>query len=186
MFRTWTLAACAAAGLSAAPAFAQGTPEKMPVSDALFAATAADGGMTEVLISEVGAKKATDPELKKYSERMIAEHTKVNSEFKALAARKGVALPATITAGHQFMEQSLMGLSGEDFDCAYSMAQLTAHMATVGAFEAEAERGQDPEMRAFAAKHLPHFKEHTMTIKPIAMEYEKKKMAKEEAKKKAE
>lgn len=179
MFRTWTLAACAAASLSAAPAFAQGTPTKMAVSDALFAATAADGGMTEVLISQIGAKKATNPELKKYSERMIAEHTKANEELKAIAARKGMTLPAAVTAGHQFCEQNLLGLSGEEFDCAYAMAQEVVHKASVAAFEAEAERGQDPDVKAFAAKYLPHIKEHTMTIKPIAMEYEKKKMEKE-------
>ena len=39
-------------------------------------------------------------------------------------------------------------------------------------FEAEAERGQDPEVKALAAKALPHIKHHLATIKPIAMRYE--------------
>ena len=179
MYRSLSLAAFAAAALAASGAAAQ-TAEKMPVSDNLFAVTAADGGMTEVLISEIATKKATDPELKKFSERMIAEHTKANNELKAMAAQKGIALPATVSAGHQFTGQSLMGLSGEDFDCAYSKAQLLVHESSVAAFEAEAERGQDPEVKAWAAKTLPHIKEHTKTIKPIAMAYEKKKIEKEE------
>lgn len=179
MLRNLTLAAFAAAALTSSPVLAQGTAEKMGVSDALFAATAADGGMTEVVFSEIGVKKATDPKLKKYSEHMIAAHTKANAELKKMAAQKGIALPTAISAGHQFCAQGLEGLSGEDFDCAYSHAQLTAHMATVAAFETEAERGQDPEVKAWAAKTLPELKEHLHEIKPIAMHYEKMKHEKE-------
>lgn len=180
MIRSLTRAAFAAAALSAAPAFAQGTGQKMGVSDALFAVAVADGGMTEVVIAEIGAKKATNPELKKFSEQMIAEHTKVNNELKALAAKKGVALPAAISPGHQFCGQSLEGLSGEEFDSAYALAQHVLHMDTIAKFEAEAERGQDPDMKAFAAKTLPHIIGHTTQLKPIAMPYEKKKMEKME------
>jgi len=175
MLRNLSFAAFAAAALASSNVSAQGTSEKMGVSDALFAAAAADGGMQEVIMSQIAMKKATDPELKKYSEHMIEAHTKVNNQLKELAAKKGIALPAITSAGHQFCAQSLLGLSGEEFDCAYSEAQLLGHKATVAAFEAEAERGQDPEMKAWAAKTLPHLKAHTKEIKPIAMHYEKMK-----------
>ena len=183
MIRRMNFATFVAVALASSGAFAQGTSSKMGVSDALFGAAAADGGMTEVLVSQVAVQKSTDPELKKWSEKMITEHTKVNNELKALAARKGVALPASITPGHQFCAQSLEGLSGEEFDCAYAIAQHVLHVATIAMFEAEAERGQDPEMKAFAAKTLPHIKAHTKELKPIAMRYEKMKMEKEEKEK---
>ncbi len=180
MLRTPILAAFAAATLASSSVFAQATSEKKGVSDALFAATAADGGMTEVLVSQMAVTKSTDPDLKKWSEQMVEEHTKVNNQLKELAAKKGVALPTTITPGHQFCAQSLMGLSGEEFDTAYALAQLVLHMSTIAVFEAEAERGQDPDMKAFAAKTLPHIKGHTKQLKPIAMRFEKMKMEKEE------
>ena len=180
MLRTLSFAAFAAAALVPSSVFAQATSEKMAVSDSLFAVTAADGGMTEVVFAQIGAKKATNPELKKFSEHMIEEHTKVNNQLKELAAKKGIALPTAITPGHQFCSQNLMGLSGEEFDCAYALSQMILHMDTVAVFEAEAERGQDPDVKAFAAKTLPHIKGHTKQIKPIAMRYEKEKMEKEE------
>ena len=173
MFRRLSLAACAAAALATGTASGQATAEKMPVSDTLFAATAADGGMTEVIIAEMGVKKATDPELKKFSEQMVAEHTKVNDELKALAARKGVALPTTIAVGHQFCGQNLAGLSGQEFDTAYALSQHILHLDTIAVFEAEAERGQDPDVKAFAAKTLPHIIGHTKQLEPIAMKYKK-------------
>jgi len=146
-----------------------------PVSDPLFASAAAIGGLAEVSLSEIGVQKATDSELKRFSQQMIEEHTRMNQELATLATRKGVALPRTIDPRAQFCAQSLAGLSGEKFDQCYAKAQLIVHMDSVAMFEAEAERGQDPDMKALAAKALPHIKEHLKMIKPIAMRYEKQK-----------
>ncbi len=174
MIRTLTLAALAAA-LIAPAATAQTSAEKRPVSDALFAMAAADGGMAEVNLAELGAQKATDPALKKFSQHMIQEHTKMNAELKTLASRKGMALPKAPSYGHQFCAESLAGLSGEEFDKCYAKAQAILHMDSVAAFEAEAERGQDPEVKALASKALGHIKEHLAEIRPIAMKHEKEK-----------
>jgi putative membrane protein len=172
MFRNLCLAALAS--LVAAPAaHAQATAAKTAVNDALFAAAAASGGMAELALSELGVQRATDPELKKFSEKMIEEHTRMNGELTTLAASQRIPLPRTPDVRAQFCAQSLAGLSGEEFDRCYAKAQLVAHMDSVGTFESEAERGMDPPMKALAAKALPRIKEHLKMIKPIAMRYEK-------------
>ena len=79
-----------------------------------------------------------------------------------------------IDARAQFLAESLSGLSGDEFDKCYAKAQLVMHMDAVGAFEAEVQRGQDPDIKALAAKALPIIKEHLKTIKPIAMRYKRK------------
>ena len=173
MTRHMRLAALASCLLVPAAAQAQGTAPKAAVSDMLFASAAADCGMAEVMMSELGVQKATHPDLKKFSEHMVAMHTKMNAELTKLASSKGATLPKAVTDGHKFCYQNLAGLSGEEFDGCYAKAQLIAHMGTLAAFEAEAERGQDPEMKAFAAKGVAHIKEHIKEIKPIAMHYEK-------------
>ena len=173
MMRNLALAALSAAIL-VPTARAQTTATKMGVSDPLFAAAAGCGGLTELTISELGEQKATDPELKTFSQKMILEHTKMNGELAALAAKKQIALPKTLSPGAAFCSQSLSGLSGEEFDACYAKAQLTVHMEAVATFTAESERGQDPEMRALATKALPHIKDHLQMIKPIAMKYEEK------------
>ena len=175
MFRTLTLAALSTALIAPAANAQTSTSAKMAVSDGLFAIAAADGGLTEVALADLGVQKATDPDLKKFSQQMAAEHTKMNGELTALATRKGMTLPNGISAGHQFCAQSLAGLSGKEFDECYAKAQLVVHMASVAMFEAEAERGQDPDIKALAAKGLPHIKAHLKEIKPIAMKYEKEK-----------
>jgi len=150
----------------------QGTAAKAAVSDTLFVTAAADGGMAEVMLAELGVQKATDPELKKFSQAMVEEHTKMNAQLAALASSKGLALPKTVSAGHQFCAQSLAGLSGEEFDACYAKTQAVLHMDSLAKHEAEAERGQDSDIKALAAKGVPHIKMHLKTIKPIAMKYE--------------
>jgi putative membrane protein len=172
--------------IAAPSAFAQvvsdaGTASRMAVNDSLFVVAAATGGMAELSLAELGVKKATDPELKRFSQQMIDEHSRMSQELQAAATQKGMALPRGVDARAQFCAQSLAGLSGEDFDRCYAKAQLVIHMESVATFEAEAERGMDGTLKAVAAKALPHIKEHLAAIKPIAMKYEKEKPSTEGA-----
>ena len=139
------------------------------------AAAAASGGLAELSISQLGVQKATDDELKRFSQQMIDDHTRMNRELMDLAARKQIALPRQADVRAQFCAQSLAGLSGEDFNRCYAKAQCLAHMDAVATFEAEAERGQDPDVKALAARALPRIKDHLKMIKPIAMRFDKEK-----------
>jgi putative membrane protein len=169
-----TLIPAALAALLVVPAArAQQPAGQAAVSDPLFATAAAIGGMAELSISELGVQKATDPELKKFSQQMINEHTRMNAELAAVASQKGIALPRMVDPRAQFCAQSLAGLSGQEFDRCYAKAQLVSHMDAVATFESESQRGLDPDIKALAAKALPKIKEHLRMIKPIAMRYEK-------------
>jgi len=174
MIRALTLAALAAC-LVAPKAQAQQSAGKAAVNDSLFAMAAADGGLSEVTIAELGTQKATDPELKRFSQQMIDEHTRMGQEMRSLLAQKGMRVPEMVDVRAQFCGDNLAGLSGADFDRCYAKAQCTAHMEAVEVFTAEAERGQDPEIKAWAARTLPHIKEHLAMIKPHAERAEKEK-----------
>ena len=84
--------------------------------------------MAEVTLSELGVQQRHRPRLKKFSQQMIDEHTRMNSELTPLAAQKQIPLPRAPDARAQFCAQSLAGLSGEEFDRCYAKAQLVAHM----------------------------------------------------------
>lgn len=182
MLKTLSLAALVAAlavstaraQAPVAPIRAQAPAAGAAVSDPLFATAAAISGIAEVSLSELGLQKATDPQLKSFSQQMVAEHTRMNNELAGLAAQKRLPVPTDVDPRAKFCAQSLAGLSGQEFDRCYAKAQLTAHMDAVGMFEAEAQRGQDPDMRALAAKALPHIKEHLRMIEPIAMKYKER------------
>src|SRR4051812_6451849 len=127
-----TLIPAALAALLVVPAArAQQPAGQAAVSDPLFATAAAIGGMAELSISELGVQKATDPELKKFSQQMISEHTRMNAELAAVASQRGIALPRMVDPRAQFCAQSLAGLSGQEFDRCYAKAQLISHMDAV-------------------------------------------------------
>lgn len=143
-------------------------------SDALFVAAAAAAGMAEVGSSKIAVQQAGSDEIKMFAQKMVDDHTKANKELMALASQKQFQVPTGISIQDQAAANALSGLSGEEFDCAYAKNQLAAHICAVELFTAEAERGRDPEVRAWAAKTLPTLKEHKMMIKKTCEMHEKK------------
>src|SRR5262249_49492893 len=163
MIRSLTLAALAAGLITAAASAQVAAPRTSPIQDAgvarisatqsavsdeLFAAAVSSGGLAEVNVSRIGIERATDPELKRFSQQMVQVHTQMNQELVNLVAQKGIRVPQVIDARAQFCAESLAGLSGEKFDKCYAKAQLVMHMDAVALFEAEAERGLDHQMKA--------------------------------------
>jgi putative membrane protein len=145
------------------------------VPGVLFAAAAPSGGLAEVNISQIGLQRATDPELRRFSQQMVEDHTRMNQEVMTLAGQKRMSIPEGIDARAQFCAKCLARLTGPEFDKCYAKAQFFAPLDAVAMFKAEAERGQDPGMKALAARALPKIKQHLKTIKPIAMRYEDEK-----------
>ncbi|MDQ2657739.1 MAG: DUF4142 domain-containing protein, partial [Bacteroidota bacterium] len=87
--------------------------------DAEFAVEAADGGMLEVELGTLAVSKASSPEVKKFGQMMVDDHTKANNELKALAQQKNITLPTAIGNEHQRKVEDLRGKTGAEFDKDY-------------------------------------------------------------------
>jgi putative membrane protein len=131
-----------------------------------FWSNAAAGGMAEVELGRLASQKAQNPEVKKFAQMMVTDHTKANAELKTLAARKNVTLPTGLDSSHQSVMERLNGLTGAEFDRAYVEAMVEDHEDTVELFEANADDA-DADIKAFAAKNLPVVKGHLDMIKGI-------------------
>jgi putative membrane protein len=149
--------------LSAAPTFAQAKKSASAaraVPDQAFVMDAAKGGMAEVELGKLAVDKASNPDVKKFGQRMMDDHSKGNDELKATASRKNMTLPAGPDAKQKAMYDRLAKLSGAAFDRAYMQAMVADHVTDVAAFKREAQTGKDPEIKAFAAKTLPTLEDH--------------------------
>lgn len=129
-------------------------------SDQQFAMTAAKASMAEVELGKLAQDKASSPEVKKFAQRMVDDHSKANDELKTLAQNKNITLPTAPDATHKAHMDRMSKMSGEAFDRGYMQDMLKDHRKAVELFRMEANSGKDPDMKAWAAKTLPTIEEH--------------------------
>ena len=125
-----------------------------------FVMKAAQGGMAEVELGNLAVKQASSSKVKQFGQRMVDDHSKANDELKQVASTKGVTLPTTIGAKHQATVNRLSKMSGAEFDKAYMQDMVKDHQEDVAEFKRESTSGDDPDVKAFAAKTLPTLQEH--------------------------
>lgn len=65
------------------------------------------------------------------------------------------------------MNKWLKALSGASFAKAYDDMQVAAHKDAVSLFERYANGGENAELKAFAAKTLPHLQMHLKMAKDL-------------------
>ncbi|HAJ64468.1 MAG TPA: DUF305 domain-containing protein [Cyanobacteria bacterium UBA11369] len=129
--------------------------------DRQFIIDAAQGGMAEVRLAQLALQRSRNEQVREFAQRMIEEHTRANQELMRLATQKGVTPPATPGPKYEAAMRQLMQLSGESFDRAYmSEGGLNGHLESAAIYQRQAMLGQDPDLRAFAARILPRVQEH--------------------------
>jgi len=123
--------------------------------------------MLEVKLGELASQKGSSPEVKSFGKTMVTDHTKVNDELKALAQKKQLEIPGSIGAKKQQKYDSLAALSGEQFDMLYMNMMIASHEQTIGLFQTESNKGQDPELKKWADAKVPALKHHLEMAKKL-------------------
>jgi putative membrane protein len=99
---------------------------------------------------------------------MISEHTQAQNQLKQLATPKKLTLPQSVGEQNKQVAANLTKLSGAEFDSAYMNQMFKDHQKTVSLFQQEANGGQDPDLKAFAAKTLPNLQQHLQQAQSLA------------------
>jgi len=133
--------------------------------DENFAMKAADGGMTEVELGKIAEKNGEKQMVKDFGAKMVSDHSKANDKLKAIAGKKGMTLPAKLSAKHQATVDKLSKLKGAEFDSAYMAEMLKDHETDVEEFSKAEKEVKDPDLKQFAAETLPVVKSHLQMLK---------------------
>ena len=155
---TMSMALVAAGLLLSIPCARAQTP--VAIADHDFIVAAAQGGLTEVKLGELAAKKGTRDDVKAFGQMMVKDHSAINDDLKALAAQKGVALPDGLDTKHQALLDKLTALPDTDFDDAYISAMIKGHKKDAKAFTAESADTKDPDLKSFLDKSTPIVEAH--------------------------
>ncbi len=111
-------------------------------------------------MGRLAVERGSSEAVKQFGQRMIDDHTRANQQLMQAASGVGVAPPADLDAKHRAMVQKMARLSGAAFDRAYSKQMVKDHEKTVALFQREANRGMQPDLKAFASQTLPALQEH--------------------------
>jgi putative membrane protein len=147
-----------------APVPVQPAPLQQPSSadvDRLFALTAMQGSNAEIDMAELAMKRGSASEIKSYASKMIAEHKGLMDEMMpALQRVLGNPPPERLAPVDQLAMRHLEAVKPVDFDQIYVMEQIGGHLATLTAFQTEADNGTDAQLKELARKWMPTIEAH--------------------------
>ncbi len=148
----------AATLLSVTPLLAQATSD----SDRQFLTAASQSDYTEMKFSQLATEKATNPRVKAFANKMLADHKTLEVDMTPFANRLGVTPVTTLDEAHQAKFDALNGMSGSDFDRTYMMDMDADHHKALDAFKAEEASTTDPALKSTVAKGEKVVAQHTM------------------------
>lgn len=134
-------------------------------ADSAFAMKAAQGGMAEVKAAQLAQQKTKSPAVKAFAQRMIADHTKNNSELVSILRTEGVTPPGDVNARQMAEMARLKATSGGAFDGVYLKGQVADHQQMIALLQQEASSGKDPKLVAFAKATMPVVQQHLALAK---------------------
>jgi len=132
-----------------------------------FVLEAASGGLMEVALGKLALANASSAQVKEFGRMMVTDHTKANTELKSVAAKKNITVSATPLEKQQKHIDELKEKKGAEFDKAYVDLMVDDHKEDISKFQDEANKGNDTDVKAFAAKTLPVLTKHLEHIQKI-------------------
>jgi len=88
-------------------------------------------GTAEVELGKMAGQKAVNPEVKRFAQIMVDDHTKAGNELKDIAGKYGVPAAPAIDDKHQELMDRLSKLRGAEFDREYIKAMVDGHQNAV-------------------------------------------------------
>jgi putative membrane protein len=126
-----------------------------------FVKKAATDGLAEVEMGKLAQQQATDPQVKAFGKKLVADHSKANEELTSIASAKGLDVPKAPGMMQKATMEKFQHDKGKDFDKHFAQHMVKDHEEAISLFEKAAnDPGMDPDLRAFAKKTLPTLREH--------------------------
>jgi putative membrane protein len=164
------VAAIVVAGLFVAAA---SSAPAQTVTDAQIASIVVTANQVDIDAGKLAASKATNPEVKKFGQQMVADHTGVNKQATALVTKLKVTPEDNPTSQSLKTDgdknlANLKGLTGAEFDKAYIDNEVTYHQAVIDALDKTLiPSAQNAELKALLVKVRPAFVAHLEHAKMI-------------------
>lgn len=143
------------------------------VNDAQIASIVVTANQVDIDAGKLAASKATNPEVKKFGQQMVTDHTGVNKSATDLATKLKLTpednpTSQQLKSGGEENLKNLKGLSGAAFDKAYIDHEVTYHQAVLDALDKTLiPNAKNEQLKALLTKTRPAFVAHLEHAKHI-------------------
>ncbi len=149
----------------------QANASQLSEADIKIMGEIAQSNLAEIQSSELALKRSQNSGVREFAQRMIDEHSRLQSQLVELARAKDVQLPDQPAAEQRKLAQRLASLEGERFDDSYQReVGEQAHERTRTMLKRAQEQAQDPQLRAMVAQAMPVINEHMNHAKSMLKE----------------
>jgi putative membrane protein len=116
----------------------------------------------EIDTANLAHGNTTNEAVRNVAQQILDDHSKAGAELRNVAKAAGMAVtpPPALDARKQAVVNALTPLRDAEFDAKYIEAQIQAHQEGVALFTSYADKGDNAELKAFAAKTLPMLQKH--------------------------
>jgi putative membrane protein len=135
--------------------------------DVKFLNLANQGGLLEVKSAEFASKRNISGPAADFAKKVSKEHEAINADLTSLASKKGVHLPTALDEDAQKKFDKLAKVEDGKLAKEYIEYEIKAHKAAISEFKDAADDSKDVDVKAFAAKYLPHLQAHLDEAKRI-------------------
>jgi putative membrane protein len=149
------------------------------VTDPQIASIVVTANQVDIDAGKLAASKGASPEIRKFGQQMVGDHTRVNDSAVALVTKLKVtpednATSQGLKAGGDQNLAKLNGLSGAAFDKAYIDHEVAYHQAVLEAVDTTLIPGaSNAELKALLVKVRPAFVAHLEHAKRVQSDLSK-------------
>jgi putative membrane protein len=133
-----------------------------PLDDIAFVRKATESGRKEINSARDALPQLQRPELKRIAEMLVSDHSGANARLTNIAETKGWPVPEPETAA-----PPPSGTASGDFDAKWTSEMIAGHERSVALYRAQAQGGEDKDVRKYARDTLPTIERHLAELRRL-------------------
>jgi putative membrane protein len=136
-----------------------------------FVERASIGDMYEIEAARLALRRSTSPQIHAVALQMLADHTtskhQLGAAMEMSETREVPAPPLELDARHRTMIEHLDTAPADAFDATYIDQQVLAHEETLALLTHYRDKGDNPQLRSYAAGSAPVVERHLHHVKDL-------------------
>jgi putative membrane protein len=145
-------------------------PKDSIQADGEFVRHQAADNMMEVQLGQLAERRASNPMVQKFGEKMALDHQKLEDQWKDLAEKHGLRFRPALASAQQGKVTRLRQLGRSDFDREYMITMIKGHTKDAADLRVAVDSARSEPVRKMAAYALPIVQDHLQNARTAAKE----------------